>query len=99
LTLNFIILVYPSSPDHLWRIRLLRAASCVPLVLIEQSLVDLFFPNNAGSALFHCFILANALLSSGSAVFGFDVWRRLCCAFDAIAGAAGTSMGVLNLLP
>ena len=46
-----------------------RALTCVPLVLSEQLVVQALLPNNAGSALFHAFILANAIMSFGTPRF------------------------------
>jgi hypothetical protein len=86
-----------SNPNHVGLMQVLRLATCVPLVLSEHYVVKWLLPNNAGSALFHAFILANAILSLGAGVFGYDVWRRICCGADALMGKSGTSASVLGL--
>ncbi len=57
----------------------------------------LSFSQNAGSALCHAFVSANALTSVGAWTIGYDMWRRVCCGVDAWAGVRGASGPILGL--
>ena len=86
-----------TDPARVNLVRLVRFAIIGLVILLEYKVNATFLPGNAGSPLAHAFIYANALTAVGAAVMGYDVWRRLCCALDAAAGAAGVSASVLGL--
>lgn len=55
-----------TNPNSVWLVQLARLSTCIPLCVAEQLIAQTLFPGNAGSSLFHAFLLANMLIMTGS---------------------------------
>ncbi len=71
-----------TNPDRVWLVQLARLATCIPLCIVEQLMAQTLFPGNAGSSLFHAFLLANMLIMTGSVRAPCFVVIVLLCVCD-----------------